>query len=373
MRSPSIATSARRAAAPGAVDDGAVADDEIMHGKERTGPATTLASVTSLAPDTVEEVRKGLADHDYLADEGLATSIFLALRLQRPLLLEGEAGVGKTEVAKVLARWTGGELVRLQCYEGIDASQAVYEWDYSRQLLHLRAVEASHAAGRRGRAVLGAVSGSPSALARAVVRQAMRRRCSSIDEVDRADDEFEAFLLEILSDWSISVPEIGVVRAEVPPIAMLTSNRTPRRARRAEASLPLPLDRAPRLRARARHRARARPGGSRRARSRRCGRGRGVARPRALQTAGCGGDDRLGRGARDARSHAYSTNRRCRRDARHDREVSRRPRARACARARRTGASRGGACLRQPKASGSRSRSRVCCAAPDSTCPSARR
>src|SRR5437016_8442014 len=92
--------------------------------------------------DSVEEVRKGLADHDYLADEGLATSIFLALRLQRPLLLEGEAGVGKTEVAKVLARWTGGELVRLQCYEGIDASQAVYEWDYSRQLLHLRAVEA---------------------------------------------------------------------------------------------------------------------------------------------------------------------------------------------------------------------------------------
>src|SRR5437588_1948924 len=95
-------------------------------------------------PDTVGEVSKGLADHEYLADEGLATSIFLALRLQRPLLLEGEAGVGKTEVAKVLARWTGGELVRLQCYEGIDASQAVYEWDYSRQLLHLRAVEASH-------------------------------------------------------------------------------------------------------------------------------------------------------------------------------------------------------------------------------------
>ena len=97
-----------------------------------------------LLPDTVAEVSKGLADHEYLADEGLATSIFLALRLQRPLLLEGEAGVGKTEVAKVLARWTGGELVRLQCYEGIDASQAVYEWDYSRQLLHLRAVEASH-------------------------------------------------------------------------------------------------------------------------------------------------------------------------------------------------------------------------------------
>src|SRR5262249_49511818 len=93
---------------------------------------------------TVDDVRDALAQHDYLADEGLATAIFLALSLQRPLLLEGEAGVGKTEVAKVLARWTGGELVRLQCYEGIDAAQAVYEWDYSRQLLHLRAVEASH-------------------------------------------------------------------------------------------------------------------------------------------------------------------------------------------------------------------------------------
>ena len=100
--------------------------------------------MSTAAPESVEVVQKGLADNDYLADEGLATSIFLALRLQRPLLLEGEAGVGKTEVAKVLARWTNAELVRLQCYEGIDAAQAVYEWDYSRQLLHLRAVEASH-------------------------------------------------------------------------------------------------------------------------------------------------------------------------------------------------------------------------------------
>ena len=107
------------------------------------GPGN-LAGWRRWFPTTSPSVAKGLADHDYLADEGLATSIFLALRLQRPLLLEGEAGVGKTEVAKVLARWTGGELVRLQCYEGIDASQAVYEWDYSRQLLHLRAVEASH-------------------------------------------------------------------------------------------------------------------------------------------------------------------------------------------------------------------------------------
>jgi MoxR-like ATPase len=174
---------------------------------------------------SVEEVRDALAAHDYLADDGLATSIYLALRLQRPLLLEGEAGVGKTEVAKVLSRWTGGELVRLQCYEGIDAAQAVYEWDYSRQLLHLRAAEAS------GAAVDEDALYSP----RFLVKRPLLRALDDdgdlppvllVDEVDRADDEFEAFLLEILSDWSISVPEIGVVHADVPPIAILTSNRT---------------------------------------------------------------------------------------------------------------------------------------------------
>jgi len=181
--------------------------------------------VVPLLPDTVAEVSKGLADHEYLADEGLATSIFLALRLQRPLLLEGEAGVGKTEVAKVLARWTGGELVRLQCYEGIDASQAVYEWDYSRQLLHLRAVEASHER----------VDEDELYSERFLVKRPLLRALAHdgavppillIDEIDRADDEFEAFLLEILSDWSITVPELGVVRADVPPVVVLTSNRT---------------------------------------------------------------------------------------------------------------------------------------------------
>jgi MoxR-like ATPase len=181
--------------------------------------------VVPLLPDTVVEVSKGLADHAYLADEGLATSIFLALRLQRPLLLEGEAGVGKTEVAKVLARWTGGELLRLQCYEGIDASQAVYEWDYSRQLLHLRAVEASHER----------VDEDELYSERFLVKRPLLRALAHdgavppvllIDEIDRADDEFEAFLLEILSDWSISVPELGVVRADVPPVVVLTSNRT---------------------------------------------------------------------------------------------------------------------------------------------------
>ncbi len=185
----------------------------------------TVTSGGAAQRDSVDAVRAGLADHEYLADEGLATSIFLALRLQRPLLLEGEAGVGKTEVAKVLARWTGGELVRLQCYEGIDVSQAVYEWDYSRQLLHLRAVEASH------REVIEDELYSERFLVkrpllRALAHDAAVSPVLLIDEVDRADDEFEAFLLEILSDWSISVPELGVVHASVPPIAILTSNRT---------------------------------------------------------------------------------------------------------------------------------------------------
>jgi MoxR-like ATPase len=173
----------------------------------------------------VDDVSVALAAHDYLADLGLATAIFLALRLERPLLLEGEAGVGKTEVAKVLARWTGGELVRLQCYEGIDASQAVYEWDYSRQLLHLRAAEAGG----------GPIDEDELYSERFLVRRPLLRAIGYegpqppvllVDEVDRADDEFEAFLLEILSDYTVTVPELGVVRAEVPPIVVLTSNRT---------------------------------------------------------------------------------------------------------------------------------------------------
>src|SRR3954471_15052750 len=179
----------------------------------------------TVVPENAQAVRSAMGEHHYLADEGLATSIFLALRLRRPLLLEGEAGVGKTEVAKGLSRWTGGELVRLQCYEGIDASQAVYEWDYSRQLLHLRAVEASHER----------VDEDELYSERFLVKRPLLRALSStdavppvllIDEVDRADDEFEAFLLEILSDWSITVPELGPVHATVPPIAVLTSNRT---------------------------------------------------------------------------------------------------------------------------------------------------
>jgi len=190
--------------------------------------------VRAPAPSGPAEVRAALERHGYLADEGLATAVFLALSLPRPLFLEGEAGVGKTEVAKVLAAWTGGELLRLQCYEGIDQSQAVYEWDYSRQLLHLRAAEAAGAlSGGRGAAVEDELYSE-----RFLVRRPLLRAVSPpegpgqsppvllVDEVDRADDEFEAMLLEVLSDYAVSVPELGTFRAEVPPVVVITSNRT---------------------------------------------------------------------------------------------------------------------------------------------------
>lgn len=180
--------------------------------------------------NSVDDVKAALAANDYMTDEGLATSIFLALTLQRPLFLEGEAGVGKTEVAKVLSRWTGGPFIRLQCYEGIDSSQAVYEWDYSRQLLHLRTAEASGRAGDDD-VDLEAELYDERFLIRRPLLEALSptdgpRPVLLIDEVDRADDEFEAFLLEALSDYTITVPEIGTIKAEVPPIVILTSNRT---------------------------------------------------------------------------------------------------------------------------------------------------
>jgi MoxR-like ATPase len=178
--------------------------------------------------DAIVQLQVDLARFGYLADEGLATAIHLAMRLRRPLLLEGEAGAGKTEVAKTLARWTGAALLRLQCYEGIDVSQAVYEWDYARQLLHLKAAE----------------TGGPEALSTAedelfserfLVRRPLLQALDNsegpppvllIDEIDRADDEFEAFLLEILSDFAVTIPELGRFAAEVPPVVVLTSNRT---------------------------------------------------------------------------------------------------------------------------------------------------
>ncbi|MDP9220804.1 MAG: MoxR family ATPase [Actinomycetota bacterium] len=166
-----------------------------------------------------------LAEHSYLADEGLATAAYLGLKLSRPLFCEGEAGVGKTELAKALAGLLGAPLIRLQCYEGIDASQALYDWDFPRQLLHLRAAEATGVSDVEGlerelytrrflvaRPLLAALETTPSVLL--------------IDEVDRADDEFEAFLLEVLSDFSVTVPELGTLRAETPPAVVVTSNRT---------------------------------------------------------------------------------------------------------------------------------------------------
>jgi MoxR-like ATPase len=191
---------------------------------------STLVAVPS-ATLTVTEVAAALSRHGYLPDEGLATAVFLAVQLRRPLLLEGEAGVGKTEVAKVLARWTGGGLIRLQCYEGIDVSQAVYEWDYARQLLHLRAAEASGEAASTGTAALEDELYNERFLVKRALLQAISpvegpSPVLLIDEVDRADDEFEAFLLEVLSDFQVTVPELGTFRAVLPPFVVLTSNRT---------------------------------------------------------------------------------------------------------------------------------------------------
>jgi MoxR-like ATPase len=170
-----------------------------------------------------------LRENDYLADEGLATAIFLALKLRKPLFLEGEAGVGKTEVAKVLARILDTPLIRLQCYEGIDVYQAVYEWDYARQLLHIRAAEALGTEEDRER--LERDLYNREFLVARPLLQALEHRGENppvllIDEVDRSDDEFEAFLLEILSDFAVTIPELGTIQADRPPIAVLTSNRT---------------------------------------------------------------------------------------------------------------------------------------------------
>ena len=173
---------------------------------------------------SVSDVAEGLAAQDYLTDEGLATAVFLTMRLQRPLFLEGDAGVGKTALAQALAAWTGAPLVRLQCYEGIDAAQALYEWDHPRQLLHLRAVSSATEADLY----------DPRFLIRRPLLEALdpvdlpggATPVLLIDEIDRADDEFEAFLLELLSDWAVTIPEVGRVSAAVPPPTILTSNRT---------------------------------------------------------------------------------------------------------------------------------------------------
>jgi MoxR-like ATPase len=172
--------------------------------------------------DSPDQVRDALGGVAYLADEGLATSIYLALALDRPLLLEGEAGVGKTEVAKALAAVLGRQLIRLQCFEGIDAAQALYEWDYARQLIAVRAAQVDHA-------VEAADLFGPEFLAERPLLAAIRAGSGAvllIDELDRADDEFEAFLLEVLSEFAVTIPEIGRVAAEHAPAVVITSNRT---------------------------------------------------------------------------------------------------------------------------------------------------
>jgi MoxR-like ATPase len=174
-------------------------------------------------PATVDELTAELREHAYLADRGLSTAIYLSLSLGKPLLLEGEAGVGKTEVAKVLAELLDRELIRLQCYEGIDASQALYEWNYSRQLIAVRAMDAVEAS-TDVQDLFG-----PEFLVERPLLAAIRRGDRAVllvDELDRADDEFEAFLLEILSEFAVTIPEVGRVGAETPPAVIVTSNRT---------------------------------------------------------------------------------------------------------------------------------------------------
>lgn len=177
--------------------------------------------------DSIEKIQSGLFENSYIAKRDLATVIYLALKLSKPLYLEGEAGVGKTEVAKVLANMLQGRLIRLQCYEGLDIHNAVYEWDYARQILHLRMLEATHANqsmiedslySRRfliARPLLQAIESLPD-----------ENTVLLIDELDRADEEFESFLLELLSDFQITIPEIGTIKAAKPPVVVITSNRT---------------------------------------------------------------------------------------------------------------------------------------------------
>ena len=199
-----------------------------MTDRPEPGPGAAPAPSLMLPPGVTNPAQMAVAleAQDYLADEDMAVACFLALSMRRPLFLEGAAGVGKTAVADALARTLAAPLIRLQCYEGIDASQALYDWDFPRQLLHLRAVEAS-GGGHDARGLERELYGREFLVARPLLR-ALETSPSVllIDEVDRADDEFEALLLEMLSEFSITIPEIGTVRATVPPVVIVTSNRT---------------------------------------------------------------------------------------------------------------------------------------------------
>lgn len=177
--------------------------------------------------DSIDEVEKKLAEHDYISDRTLATSIYLSIKMQKPLLLEGEPGVGKTEVAKVISTLLETELIRLQCYEGLDTQTALYEWNYPRQMLELRLQEAR---GEEKKDIGENIFSEDFLLKRpllcAIQSTGKTPPVLLIDEIDRSDEEFEAFLLEVLSDFQITIPELGTIRAENPPIVILTSNRT---------------------------------------------------------------------------------------------------------------------------------------------------
>ncbi len=191
------------------------------------GSASSAVQGAYVIYTSIDELQTALAEQAYIADRPLATALYLALRMGKPLLLEGEAGVGKTEIAKVLQTLLGTRMVRLQCYEGLDISTAVYEWNYPRQLLYLRAAEAE---GVSRNEVFADIFGADFLLRRPLL-QALETTGDAppvllVDELDRADDEFEAYLLELLSDFQITIPELGTIRAEQPPIVVLTSNRT---------------------------------------------------------------------------------------------------------------------------------------------------
>ena len=182
-----------------------------------------------LIPGSIDEVQDALARRQYVADRALAVSIYLALRLRRPLFLEGEAGVGKTEVAKVLAAALDTSLIRLQCYEGLDVTHAVYEWNYPKQILEVRLLEATAGVGDRAqleRELFSEPFLIKRPLLQAIERTRERPPVLLIDEIDRADEEFEGYLLELLSDFQITIPEIGTIKADAPPVVVITSNRT---------------------------------------------------------------------------------------------------------------------------------------------------
>ena len=179
-------------------------------------------------PKSIDETHELLGSADYVADRSLATALYLSLAMQRPLFLEGEAGVGKTEIAKVIAASLGRELIRLQCYEGLDIAQAAYEWNYSRQMIEIRLAEAS---GERSKEKISQDIFSEKFLVKRPLARALEGKKGAapvllIDELDRTDEPFEAYLLEVLSDWQITIPEIGTLKAAEPPIVVITSNRT---------------------------------------------------------------------------------------------------------------------------------------------------